>query len=785
MKNIYYLSYLVFISLTFTYEPTTIKGQVLDNNNKPIEKVYVSSNVDQFYTDTNGNFIILYDTNSTNIKFSKIGYKDIEVNINTKKNNLTINLERQNIYLPEINISEISVITKQQKSANDIHILSEYDFKPGDIHFDNSINKIPNINYTGGTSRTRFFQIRGIGELSQYAGEGGPNYYVATIIDDIDLSGIGMPIFLDNISQIEIFQGPQSYSYGHNAMAGLINIKSIEPDIKNANNFKLTKGNDELLQFSYLHQSQPLLNDKLLANFFIYQSAQNGFMYNSFLDDYRNNKFENLQKLKLNYNSNDIFSSKLTFINSYLNNGYDAWSPNNNPDTTYSNQPGVDSQKLKAASIRNELNFNKFSIINISNYLDSDMNHSYDSDWGNDDFWSQEPYNVEYWSYEYYQNELRRRYMSSHEFRFISYFDENTTNALGYYYKNLEEKDNATGWILGGEDVALKSIFNITNHALFNELKYTYGKFMLTTNARVEQVNLRYKSTHYHEEYVDYDYYNPIYDTTYVNTDYHDMLSAGKISLLYSINEQNNFYFTLSNGYKAGGVNQNPRLSTINRIFKPEFNQNFDLGYKFKNENTALNVNLFYMNRDDLQVTLSSQQDSDNPNSFYFYTSNASNGYNSGVTMNFKKVYEDNFESYVNLGYLKTQINSFTYFIDQDTKIEFQERDAAHAPSYTVSWGFSKHFDNFRIGADIHAKDRFYFDYSHNEQSEPYSITNIHIGYNVNSNLDVSIWSKNIFNTKYATRGFFFGVEPPNYENKLYLSYGDPFTIGMTINYKF
>ena len=62
-------------------------------------------------------------------------------------------------------------------------------------HFDDVIRKVPNLNYAGGTSRQRFFQIRGIGERSQYAGEGGPMYYVGTVIDNIDLSGMGMGIF--------------------------------------------------------------------------------------------------------------------------------------------------------------------------------------------------------------------------------------------------------------------------------------------------------------------------------------------------------------------------------------------------------------------------------------------------------------------------------------------------------------------------------------------------------------------------------------------------------------
>ena len=671
-----------------------------------------------------------------------------------------------------------------RKAANDIQTLTNYDFNPGDIHFENIISRIPNINFSGGTSRPRFFQIRGIGERSQYAGEGGPNYYVGTVLDNIDLSGIGMSLFLDDVTQIEVYQGPQSYAYGHNAMAGLINIKTKDPSKETKKSLNLTVGNDDLAKISYYHQFKPLFKKQFFSNIFIFNSQQNGFKYNQFLNDYKNNKFEELQKIKLVYLPSPNFSSKLTLLNSNLNNGYDAWSPNNNLDTTYSNEPGKDSQKLKATSLENKLDFEPFSLIQISTYLDSDMKHSYDSDWGNDLFWSEDPYNVNYWSYEYFQNELRRRYMSTHEFRLVKN-SNSMTNALGYYYKDLKEKDNAYGWILGGEDVALNAIFNITNHAIFNEIKLNNNNFTLGANARFEQINLRYQSTHFHEEYINYDYYNPIYDTTYVNTDYHDNLLAGKLSMSYQFDSNSNVYLSISNGYKSGGVNQNPRLSEDNRLYKPEFNQNLDFGYKYKGQDSYLSLNIFYMLRNDLQVNLSSQQDSTNPNSFYFYTSNASDGYNCGMTLNFKHIYLDTFESYLNIGYLKTKINSYSYLEDENNLVTFDSREAAHAPSYTISWGFNKYYKNVSFGADLITKDKFYYSDSHNEQSKPYTLVNLNLVYQMNSDLNVSIWANNIFNTTYAIRGFYFGLEPPLYEDKLYLSYGEPFTIGLSLNYKF
>ena len=83
---------------------------------------------------------------------------------------------------------------------------------------------VPNLNWSGGTSRPRFFQLRGIGELEQY--QGAPNPSVGFLIDDIDLSGVGMPATLFDTQQVEVLRGPQGTRYGANALAGLVKIKT-------------------------------------------------------------------------------------------------------------------------------------------------------------------------------------------------------------------------------------------------------------------------------------------------------------------------------------------------------------------------------------------------------------------------------------------------------------------------------------------------------------------------------------------------------------------------------
>ena len=60
----------------------------------------------------------------------------------------------------------------------------------GTQHFGDLINAIPNLTWTGGTSRPRYIQIRGIGENSQFEGE-TPDSTVRFLADDLDFTGVG------------------------------------------------------------------------------------------------------------------------------------------------------------------------------------------------------------------------------------------------------------------------------------------------------------------------------------------------------------------------------------------------------------------------------------------------------------------------------------------------------------------------------------------------------------------------------------------------------------------
>ena len=94
-------------------------------------------------------------------------------------------------------------------------------------HFEELINVVPNLNWSGDGHRARYLQIRGVGELEQY--QGAPNPSVGFLIDDIDFSGIGTIATTFDVQRIEVLRGPQGTRYGANALAGLVYVQSTLP----------------------------------------------------------------------------------------------------------------------------------------------------------------------------------------------------------------------------------------------------------------------------------------------------------------------------------------------------------------------------------------------------------------------------------------------------------------------------------------------------------------------------------------------------------------------------
>ena len=95
------------------------------------------------------------------------------------------------------------------------------------IHFEDVLTALPNVAASAGASRQRFFQIRGIGERSQFIEPINPS--VVILQDGVDISGIGGALTTFDTAQIDVLRGPQGTLMGAGALAGLINLQNNMP----------------------------------------------------------------------------------------------------------------------------------------------------------------------------------------------------------------------------------------------------------------------------------------------------------------------------------------------------------------------------------------------------------------------------------------------------------------------------------------------------------------------------------------------------------------------------
>jgi len=749
-----------------------VSGIVVDAYSaQPIEGVNVTSEVLGASTNADGEFQL--DVNERSIiKFSHIGYHTIEL---AAINEMVVILEEKVIDTKEIIVYAGLTDETLQRITSSVTVFTNRDIKEnGSEHFQFLTDYIPNLNWAGGTSRPRYFQIRGVGERSHYFGEGPPNFSVGFVLDDIDLSGLGMAGILHDIKQVEIFKGPQSSVYGPNAMAGLIMMRSTAPQDSFEANLTATYG-------SYNHYRLGLVgNIKIIRGLSLRVSGlknySDGFRENVSKNITNSNKRDELLlRTKLKYQPNE----KLVFVGTVmiadLDNGYDAWAPDNNQDfTTYSNDQGQDSQKSTAFSLRANLVLsNRVTLTSITSFSDTDLTHSYDGDWANDTYWyDNHNFNpeVEGWSYEFFDSNAKNRTSLMQELRVsIGSF------IIGGYYKHLKEQDNASGYLFSGLATEGTGVYDFNVLAGYAQYAYYFSSVLrLIGNFRYETNKIIYNGT-----YLGYDAALPS-----VEFDLDHGMLGFKGALQYQDDQFTSYYLSFAQGYKSGGVNQQPFLGKKNRSFKPEYIQNMELGFKRMMDNYSNRLTVFIGNRRDQQVSVSSQQVSGDPTSFYYFSSNAGSGRLGGLEWDHDHVITSNVRLTASLGYLDTKVEEFSYQMDSTTIGIGGNRAAAMAPKLTGSFGFDwRDKSGLFARTDLTYKDNYYFSDSHNQISNSYFLINLSFGKTIDA-ATITFWARNIFDKRYAIRGFYFGLIPPDYPDELWLSYGDPRKIGLSFDYK-
>lgn len=622
-------------------------------------------------------------------------------------------------------------------------------------HFEELANAIPNVNYASGSSRARFFQIRGIGERSQFVAPINPS--VGFLVDNVDFSGAATIATLLDVEQVEVLRGPQGTRYGANALAGLINVKTHDPEDQFAANLNIGAAQYNTETMSAMVTGP--LSETVSARLAVGSHKSDGYYENDFLQTKRNNAQDEVSiRGKLRAEMSDSWRLDLSLSHVDIDNGYDAFTLDNTR-TTLSDEPGSDQQESLAFAIDSSWELENFDLKLIVGLADSDMEYSYDEDWTfagihPDAYMSRDSY-------------IRDRETQSLELRFLSndssrLFSDSTDWLFGVYTLNSAESLQRDYTFLTS---SFRSDYDFTTAAAFFHLDSALSeRLTLETGFRVERRDTTYR------------------DSELLSFSPEETLWGGRVAAKYLLNSNTMAYASIARGYKAGGFNTDGSLEAGLREFGEEFLIEYELGVKSNllEDTLHLKAAVFHDDRHEQQVKSSTGRIRvDGSTEFIDFIGNAAEGTNNGVEFEAVWYPSERLGLTASLGLLDATFDSFLNSENQD----LSGRDQAHAPGYMAHLAADYNLGAWSLSLSLDAKDDFYFSDSHSIQSEPYELVNMNLRYS-SERWSLSFWGRNLTDQDYAVRGFFFGEfgnDPrKGYAPEPYLQFGEPRVVGVS-----
>ena len=630
----------------------------------------------------------------------------------------------------------------------------------GDLinHLDELLSRSANVNLTSGASRARFFQIRGIGERSQFVEPLNPS--VGLIVDGVDLSGLGGAATLFDVQQVEVLRGPQGTLYGANAMAGLINV--VTPDVTDSlsGSLQVDAGNYSARGAGGV-LAGPIGDDvgfRISAR--TYQD--DGFIDNIYLNrDDTNARDERTLRGKLQGKLSKG-SWQLAAGSIDVDNGYDAFSLDNNRNTR-SDEPGRDAQESSYLAFNASTTLSDAVLGEVAvGWVDSDMAYGYDEDWTFDGF---HPFG--YRSTDLYLRDVETR---TADVRLLSAPGQGLVDGavdwlVGLYALDKEVDFSRDYTFAGG---LFSSDYAIDRLALYGELAANLADDVrISVGLRAEQHESSYR------------------DSAGVQFSPDDDLVGGRLLLERSLASGNLLYMSLTRGYKAGGFNTDGSLDADLREFDPESLWNMEVGFKgsLMDERLALSAALFRMQRRDVQISTSiTRLREDGSAEFIGYTGNGAKGVNQGLEVEAVLQTTDRLQLKASAGLLDAEFENYINGSGED----LDGRDQAQAPAYHYYFAADYRFTQaLRLNISLEGKDDYYFSDGHAERSPSYAVYNGSLRYSVDA-WELSAWGRNLGDKDYFVRGFSFPNDPRDgYTATRWTQLGSPRQFGVTAKVSF
>ena len=574
---------------------------------------------------------------------------------------VTANKQEENIQEVPMAITVFDEFTIEDKNITSVRDLADY---------------VPNLILTNqGTSTYARPAMRGI------LAELGSDVSTALFIDGVPvLSGSGYGDPLQDIERIEVLRGPQGTLYGKNAVAGVINIITRQPDNDFRGKVSVDVGENDKKEVA-LNLSGPIFQDKFFFGLSGQYYDKDGWITNGYTGDKANGQEYWYGKGKLRWTPVDDLDISLTFSQQkYDLDGYNQGLSEagaasmgltaSGDRKVYSGSDDLyDESTISSQALKVSYKFNDtLNVTSITTHRLFETVQDIDFD-----------YNPVEGLEATADNEEDK---ISQELRLASTTEKMSWVAGIYYDKDDKISDQTYGsW-------AIKRDLGGEAYALFGQLRYALTPKIGMTGG------LRYETQD--KDMQDHATGNSFDDS------WDDI--APKFSVDYAITEQVMGYATVAKGFRSGGFNAMSNDSAYNSYDSEEL-WSYEIGAKSQLLENRLIVNgaLFYMDIDSMQVNESFSDGR-------IFITNAGTAVSYGAELEIIAKITQQFTMTANAGYTKVEFDEY-----QDAAGDYSNNKVPNVPEYTFAIGgqyrtgngFYAGVDLVGVGKNVFRKDKY------------------------------------------------------------------------------
>ncbi|GIZ09676.1 TonB-dependent receptor [Flavobacterium sp. UMI-01] len=765
-KKVLALLMLTYSILTIAQNNITFKGKLLNPEQQGVSKAFIQILNTNLSTLSNNDGDFSFENAPSGVFVVKItasGYATISQNINlsaTSGSKVVFQLKKEGNELDEVIITAQKREENQQKTPLSISTLSDKQIKKYKIWDTKDITAIvPNLYASNPGDNRNITSIRGITSTSY-------DPAVATYIDGVNQFGLDTYISqLQDVERIEVLRGPQGTLYGRNAMGGVINIITKQP-----NNF--TSGFAEIGLGNYNQQRLsagvkfPLVKDKLFFGASGLVSKRDGYYTNTFNDS----NFDKQESYMGNYYLKFLPNAKLaiTLNAKHISNTNDGAFP---------------LASSSSAALENPFQLNQNSIATM---LDKTFNTSLSVNYNANhfDLVSQTAYQS---NYRYYKSPIDGDFSPLDGYAIVNNYgrDWNNVKVLSQEIR-LSSKANSTSklkWLAGtylfhqdnpvkqgthiGDDGNLLGApeSNVTyintnvgkgsGLAFFGQGTYAITeKLDMIFGLRYDLENRKLKAQG--ERQPDGDEVGTIFPETAASATF-DAFSP-KAGLNYKLNPNATLFATYNRGFRTGGISQlsgDPREALL--TYEPEMSSNFEIGSKnrFLNNRLQLNLAAFYTLVNNAQVPTLLLPDA------ITVTQNVGELHSKGIEFQTEFIPFRNLEFSYNFGLTDAKYSELNLPDDGSTQT-FKDNKQLFTPNVTSMLATQYNQDltaNSKTFARIEWRylGQQYYDLANQVGQGSFHTLNLRAGFTYKK-IELTLWAENITNKEYVDYAYSFGA---------------------------